>query len=105
MNIEIYPFAKHSCVNLGAIQKSRIGNFQIQVAERKKHTKAYDEETSEGKAELVYGRLEHMIDSASEISGLTQKQYRDWRKIECMDTSARNSRGRILSKGGNAAWK
>ena len=63
---------------------------------------AYDEETEEeaeeGKADLIYGRLEHMLDNASQISGLTQKQYRDWGKIECMDTNTRNSRGRSLSK-------
>ena len=98
LNTEIYPFVKRVSVILGAIRKSRIGQFQTKGAERKKHMKVYNEETAAGKAHLIYGRLGRMIDEASKMSGLTQKQYRDWGKIECMDTNARNSRGRILSK-------
>ena len=41
-----------------------------------------------------------MMDEAAKMSGLTQEKYRDWGKIECMDTNARDSRGRSLSKRG-----
>ena len=89
---------KRACVTLDAIRKSRIGKFQIKGAEREKQMKSYDEETEEGKVELIYGRLGYMIDGASKISGLTQKQYREWGKIECWDTNAKRSRGRSLSR-------
>ena len=39
-----------------------------------------------------------MLDEAAKKAGITQKQYREWRKIECMDTSTMDSRGRSLSR-------
>ena len=59
--------------------------------------RSYDEETSDGEAGRIYGRLEHVVDIASKISGLTQKQYRDWGEIECMDANEKR-RGRSLSR-------
>ena len=59
---------------------------------------AYDEDAAGGKVDLIYGRVGRMIDEAAKMSGLTQKQYRDWGKIECMDTNTRNSRGDPIKK-------
>ena len=78
MNAEIYPCEKRALATLGAIRKSRIGIFQIKGAERKKHTKAFDEETSQGKVDLIYGRIEHMLDEAAKMSGLPTRQYIGW---------------------------
>ena len=98
LNTGIYQCAKRDCATLDAVHKSRIGLFQIKGAERKKHMEACDEETEGGELVLIYGGIEHMVDGAENLLGLTQKQCRDWRKIECMDTNTRNSRGRSLSK-------
>ena len=80
MDAGIYRFAKRVCVTSGATHKIRIGLFQIRGAERKKHMKAYDEETSKGKVDLAYGRIEHMLDGSEKMSELTWKQYSDWKR-------------------------
>ena len=72
MNTEIYTCMKRECVTLDAIRKSRIGQLQIRGTERKEHMKAYDAETAEGEAVLIYGRIEHLVDTAGKIAGLTQ---------------------------------
>ena len=30
--------------------------------------------------DLIHGKLEHMMETASRIAGLTEKQYEEWRK-------------------------
>ena len=89
---------KRACATIGAVRKSRIGKFQIRGAERKKHMEAYDEETAEGKVDLIYGRIEQMVDEAAKVAGLTKRQYADWKRIERMGNSTKNNRGRSLSK-------
>ena len=61
---------------------------------------AYDEETAQGKVGLIYGRIEHILDASAKMSGLTRKQYSDWKKIECMETNTKDNRGRSLSERG-----
>ena len=79
MNTEIYTCAQRACATLRATHKSRIGQFQIRGEERKKHMGECDEETERGNVDLVYGRIERMLD-ASKMSGLTRKQYSDWKR-------------------------
>ena len=76
---------------LDAVAKSRIGHFQIKGAGRKEHMKAYDGETAEGKADFIYGEIEHIMDTSAKMAGLTNKQYREWRQIECLDTGTKSS--------------
>ena len=97
MDTEIYPCLKRACVTLDAIRKSRIGQLQIRGTEHKEHMKAYDAETAEGKADLIYGRIEHLLDTAAKIAGLTQGQYREWRTVERLETGPKSGRGRSLS--------
>ena len=98
LNTGIYPCLKRARATSGAIRKRRIGLFQISGAERKKHTKAYGGETTTGEEDLIYGSIEHMLDEAAKMSGLTKKQYIDWKRIECMETNTKGNRGRSLSR-------
>jgi len=83
---------ERECVTLDTIRKSRIGQLQIGGPEHKEHMKAYDAETAEGKVGLIYGRIEHLLDTAEKITGLTQGQYREWRAIELLETGPRSGR-------------
>ena len=46
----------------------------------------YDEETSEGGADLIYGKSERILDDAAKTDGLTKKQFSDWGGIERVET-------------------
>ena len=42
---------------------------------------SYAEETSEGKAWLIFGRMGRIIEDAAKTAGLTKTQFEDWEKI------------------------
>ena len=83
---------------MGAIRKSRIGLLQIIGPEQKEHMNAYGAETPDEEVGLIYGRLEHLLDTSAKIAGLTQRQYRDWVKLEFFETGPKSGRGRSQSK-------
>ena len=96
LNADIYPCMKRSCVALDAVRKSRIGLLQIKGPEHIAHMKAYDAGTPDGKVDLIYDRLEQLLDTSAQIAGLTQGQYRDWGTLEFFETGPMS--GRSLSK-------
>ena len=99
MNTEIYPCAKRACATLDAVRKSRIGHFQIKGVAHKEHMKAYDGETPERKVDIIYGKIEHILDTSAKVAGLTNKHYQEWGKIECLATGAKRSRwGKLIKE-------
>ena len=59
---------------------------------------AYGKESKEGKQDLINGKFEHMIETASKVAGLTSKQYREWRRTEKLEAKKENGRGRSISR-------
>ena len=49
---------------------------------------AYDGETTERKADLIYGKIEHISDTSAKVAGLKNKQYQEWRRVECLTAGA-----------------
>ena len=59
---------------------------------------AYGKEAKDGKQDLINGKFEHMLDTASKVAGLTSKQYRDWRRTEKLEAKKENGRDRSISR-------
>ena len=91
-NTEIYLCMERAFVALDSNRKSRLGQFQIKGAERKKHTNAYDEETALGKVDRIYGKLERILADAAKTAGITKKQFGDWEHIGRVETRAKEGR-------------
>ena len=84
-------------MTLDAVHNSRIGKFQIR-GPGKKPTNAYDEETSEGEVDLIYGRIGRILDDAAKTAGLTKTQFKDRKQTERVEPRTKGGRGRSLSK-------
>ena len=54
--------------------------------------KSYDDETSEGGAELIFGRIGRIVEYAAETAGLTKTQFKDWGKIDRIETHPKGGR-------------
>ena len=91
---------KRACVTLDAIRQTRLKNMHSRGMERKAHMDAYGKESKEGKIDLINGRLEYMMETASRTAGLTEKQYREWRKAERLEPLKRNGRGETPQREG-----
>ena len=50
------------------------------------------------KQDLINGKFEHMLDTASKVAGLTRKQYRDWRRTGKLEAKKENGRSRSISR-------
>ena len=58
--------------------------------------KAYDGETSAGEVDLVYGRIDRILEDASKTAGLTKTQFKDWGQIARVVSRSKGGRGRSL---------
>ena len=67
--------------------------------------KAYDGKSAEGEIELIHGRIEHILDTSAKVAGLTNKQYKEWRRIECLEEKYKSGRSRSTSKRRKAKKK
>ena len=85
VNTEIYPFVKRACVALDALRHTRMSNLQSKGIEHKAHMEACDKETKEGEQDLIRGKFEHMLDTASKVAGLTRMQYEEWRETQKLE--------------------
>ena len=98
VNTEIYPCMKRACVALDALRQTRTKNTQSKGIEHKAHMGAYGKESKDRKQDLINGKFEHMLDTASKVAGLTGKQYRDWRRTEKLEAKKENGRSRSVSR-------
>ena len=92
------PLREKSVRNTRCDTPDKTKNMHFRGMERKAHMDAYGRESKEGRMGLINGRLEYMMETASKTAGLTEKQYREWRKAEKLEPLKRNGRGRSISK-------
>ena len=48
--------------------------------------------------ELIRGKLEHILDTSAKVAGLTNRQYQEWRQIECLEKKGKSGRSRSTPK-------
>ena len=61
---------------------------------------AYGKESKDGKRDLIHGKFEHMLDTASRVAGLTNKQYRDWRGAGKLEEKKRTGEAEAYQREG-----
>ena len=98
INTEVHPCLKRACVALGSIHQTRLKNMHSKGTEHQAHMEAYENESKEGKPDMINGKLEYMMETESKTAGLTEKKFREWRKTEKLEPLKRNGRGRSVSK-------
>ena len=59
---------------------------------------AYDKETKEGKPDLIHGKFEHMVETASKVAGLTRNQYEEWRETEKLEEKEKWKKQKSIQK-------
>ena len=79
--------------------------MQSKGTEHKTHMGAYEKENREGKLDLTNGKFEHVIETASKVSGLTRKQYKEWREMENWKRRRRTEEEEACRKEGKEDMK
>ena len=54
--------------------------------------KSYDEGTEEGGSELIFGRIDRIVEDAAKTAGLTNTQFKEWNQIERIETRPKGGR-------------